>query len=169
MGAGLSRDALGNSLRPWGESMMLRPQASQKKSALDKKLVMIFSMGGQSFAAPMEEIGGIIYWPDGLMVPSETPFLNAVVWREKDIMPVFDLAEMLDLTIESDPPLCLLVKHEDGPLAVRIESNVPILQSVDCSSIKPPEGANPIIGGRLELDGRSMAMLYLSKLGKVQA
>ena len=131
---------------------------------------MIFSLGGQSFGVPTEEVGGVIDWPHSLMVPSKTPFVNAVAWREKDIIPVFDLAEMLELTVESDPPLCLLVKHEDGPVAVRIDSNVPMLYSVDCSSIKPrqPEGANAIVTGTFELDGKSMAMLCLSKLGKLQ-
>ena len=148
-------------------SLMSKRQVYQKKPALDKRFVMIFSMGGRSFAVPMEEVGGIIHWPDGMMVPSETPFVNAVVWREKDIIPVFNLAEMLELTIESDPPLCLLVKHEDGPLAVRIDSNVPMLQSVDHVSMQRSEGNNPFITGTCSLDGQSVTLLELSRLGKV--
>lgn len=152
-----------------GEPLLAKPQTNQKKLALDKKSVMIFSMGGQSFAVPMEEVGGIIPWPDSMMVPSVTPFVHAVVWREKNIMPVFDLAAMLERTIDSDPPLGLVVKHDDGPLAVRIDSDVPLLQSVDRVSIIPTDGANPIITGTCSLDGQSMPILSLKKLGKVQA
>lgn len=126
-------------------------------------------MGGQSFAVPMEEVRGIIPWPESMVVPSTTPFVHAVVWREKDIMPVFDLAEMLDRTIDSDPPLCLMVKHDDGPLAVRIDSSVPMLQPVDRVLITPTDEANPIITGTCSIDGQSMAMLCLSKLGKGKA
>ena len=153
------------------EPLMVKPQASPKPLAFDRVMVMIFMMGGQSFGVPLEEVRGVIHWPHSLMVPSKTPFVNAVVWHEKDIMPVFDLAEMLELTVDSDPPLCLLVKHEDGPLAVRIDSDLPMLQSVDRSSIMPKlsDEAVTIVTGTFELDGKSMAMVHLSTLGKPQA
>ncbi len=132
---------------------------------------MIFSIGGQSFGVPLEEVGGVIHWPQSLMVPSKTPYVSAVLWHEKVIMPVFDLADMLNVTVESDPPLCLLVKHEDGPLAVRIDSNLPMLQSLDRSSILPrlSDEAVSIVTGTFQLDGKSVAMVHLNKLGKFQA
>ena len=55
------------------------------------------------------------------------------------MLPIFDLAGQFDLTIESDPPLCLLAKHEDGLMAVRIDSDVPILR-VGGSRIDPAFG-----------------------------
>ena len=98
---------------------MLQSQASRKKTVFSKQWVTVFSVGGRRFAAGIEEVSGIVQWPSVVPVPSQTPFVNAVAWRGKEVLPIFDLAGQFDLTIESDPPLCLLAKHEDGLMAVR--------------------------------------------------
>jgi hypothetical protein len=85
------------------------------------------------------------------------------------VLPIFDLAGQFDLTIESDPPLCLLAKHEDGLMAVRIDSDMPILQSVDRASIRHSDGTDPVVVGTCTIDDQPIDLLCLTKLGKSPA
>ncbi|HSF66367.1 MAG TPA: chemotaxis protein CheW [Nitrospiraceae bacterium] len=148
---------------------MLQSQASRKKPVLSKQWVTIFSIGGRRFATGMEEVRGIVQWPSVVSVPSQTPFVNAVTWLGKEVLPIFDLAGQLQLTIESDPPLCLLAKHEDGLMAVRIDSDMPILQSLDRASIHLSDGTDSVIVGTCTIDGQPIDLLCLTKLGKPHA
>jgi len=145
---------------------MLQSQASGKKTVVSKQWVTVFSVGGRRFAAGMEEVSGIVQWPSVVPVPSQTPFVNAIAWRGKEVLPIFDLAGQFHLTIESDPPLCLLAKHEDGLMAVRIDSDMPILQSVDRASIQLSDGADPVVVGTCTIDDQPIDLLCLTKLGK---
>jgi chemotaxis signal transduction protein len=144
---------------------MLQSQANRSKTVSSKKWVTVFSVGGRHFATGMEEVSGIIHWPSVVPVPSQTPFVNAVAWRGKEVLPIFDLAGQFHLTIESDP-LCLLVKHEDGLMAVRIDSEMPILQSVDRELIQLSDNADSVVVGKCTIDDESIDLLCLTKLGK---
>ena len=145
---------------------MLQSQASRSKTVSSKQWVTVFSIGGRHFAVGMEEVSGIIHWPSVVPVPSQTPFMNAVAWRGKEVLPIFDLAEQFHLTVESDPPLCLLVKHEDGLMAVRIDSEMPILQSVDRGLIQLSDKADSVVVGKCTIDDEPIDLLCLIKLGK---
>ena len=148
---------------------MLQSQASRKKTVISKQWVTVFSVGGRRFAAGMEEVSGIVQWPSVVPVPSQTPFVNAVAWRGKEVLPIFDLAGQFQLTIESDPPLCLLAKHEDGLMAVCIDSEMPILQSIDHASIQLSDGADPVVVGTCTIDDQPIDLLCLTRLGKSPA
>jgi len=148
---------------------MLQSLSSGKKTILSKRWLTVFSVGGRRFAAGMDEVSGIVQWPSVVPVPSQTPFVNAVAWQGKEVLPIFDLAGQFHLTIESDPPLCLLVKHEDGLMAVPIDSDMPILQSVDHASIQPTDGPGPVVVGTCTINDQPIDLLCLTKLGKSPA
>ena len=148
---------------------MLQFQASRKKPIVSKRWVTVFSIGGRRFATGMEEVSGIVQWPSVVPVPSQTPFVNAVAWLGKSVLPIFNLAEYFHLTIESDPPLCLLAKHEDGLMAVRIDSDMPTLQSLDRALIQLSDGADPVVVGTCTIDEQPIDLLCLTKLGKPPA
>ena len=148
---------------------MLQFQASRKKPVVSKRWVTVFSIGGRRFAAGMEEVSGIVQWPSVVPVPSQTPFVNAIAWLGKDVLPIFDLAQYFHLTIESDPPLCLLAKHEDGLMAVCIDSDMPTLQSLDRALIQLLDGADPVVVGTCTIDEQPIDLLCLTKLGKPPA
>src|SRR5262245_2141405 len=148
---------------------MLQFQAGRKKPVVSKRWVTVFSIGGRRFATGMEEVSGIVQWPSVVPVPSQTPFVKAVAWLGKDVLPIFDLAEHFHLTIESEPPLCLLAKHEDGLMAVRIDSDMPTLQSLDRALIQLSDGTDPVVVGTCTIDDQPVDLLCLTKLGKPPA
>jgi chemotaxis signal transduction protein len=99
--------------------------------------IVMFSIGGQRLAAKAEEVGGIWPWTEALPIPSGTPHVGAVLRRGADVLPVFDLAGKLGREVEGATPFCLIVRHADGPLAIRIDGAMPTLQSVETARIRP--------------------------------
>jgi chemotaxis signal transduction protein len=102
-------------------------------------------------------------------VPSKTPFVKAVARREKEVMPVFDLAQKLNVQVQGATPLSLVVKHEDGPMVIRIDEEIPVLHMVEPSAVQPYSGSDPDIVATFA-DGAERIPIYsLAKLGKVDA
>ncbi len=127
--------------------------------------LVVFSVGGQRLAARTEEIGGVLPWTGTIAVPSDTPFVAALVRQENRCLPVFDLAAKFDRTMNEEAPLCLIVKHLDGPLAICIDSQVPSLHMVARSSMHYQVGSDPDIAGRCVADKEELPIINLMTLG----
>ncbi|HKW86537.1 MAG TPA: chemotaxis protein CheW [Nitrospiraceae bacterium] len=97
--------------------------------------LVLFSVGGQRFAARTEEVGGVWPWTYAMPVPSGTAFMNALVRRGEDVLPVFDFAAKLNVQVRGDSPLCLIAKRKDGPMAIRIDGEIPTLHVVEQAAI----------------------------------
>jgi hypothetical protein len=54
-------------------------------------------------------------------------------------------------------------------MAVRIDSDMPILQSVDRASIRHSDGTDPVVVGTCTIDDQPIDLLCLTKLGKPPA
>jgi chemotaxis signal transduction protein len=86
-------------------------------------------------AMKAQEVGGVWPWPGAVAVPSSTPWMSGIVRRGEEILPVFDLAGSLRVAVQGAQPLCLIVRHRDGPLAIRIDDHIPNLHTVEGASI----------------------------------
>ncbi|HJR75858.1 MAG TPA: chemotaxis protein CheW [Nitrospiraceae bacterium] len=139
---------------------------AQQPSVQRGRSLLVFSVGGRQLAAYMEEIAGVRAWPNTMSVPSDTPFVSSLVRLENDCLPVYDLAAKLNRTIDRTGPLCLLVKHEDGPMAVCIDSSIPSLYMADSTAIQ--EGADPEadITGTCLIGDEQVSIVRLARLGK---
>src|SRR6476661_6646152 len=118
---------------------MLRAARGQQQAQATKRSwnVVLFSVGGVKLAARTEDVGGVSPWTKSIPVPSRTPFVQAMLKREKDVMPVYDLATRLSRELEGDPLLCLVARHVDGPMAICIDGVIPSLHNVDAAHIVP--------------------------------
>ena len=128
--------------------------------------LLVFSVGGQQVAARTEDIAGVCPWPETMPVPSDTPFVAALVRLEKDCMPVYDLAARLNRTIDPATALCLIVKHEDGPMAIRIDPSIPSLHMVDSASVHEQTGGDSDIAGICSIGEERLRIIHLARLGK---
>jgi chemotaxis signal transduction protein len=137
-----------------------QPLAQRSRSLL------LFSVGGRQLAAYMDEIAGVRAWPDTMPVPSETPFVSALVRLENDCLPVYDLAAKLNRSIDPSGPLCLLVKHEDGPMAVCIDPSIPSLHMADSAAIQEEADTEPDIAGTCLIGDEQVTIVRLARLGK---
>lgn len=145
------------------------PRTSLGKKTGGKKtcLLMLFSIGHRRLAARAEDVGGI-FTPshDVIPVPSETPFVNALMRRGGDILPVFDLAARLQVQLQGGSPLCLIAKHRAGPMAVCIDAEMPSLHAVEEASIKSAQDANEETLGTWLMGTEEVPIYALSNLGR---
>jgi len=117
---------------------VLRASKQQEKSVVAKRSwnLLVFSVGGERLAARTDDVGGIAPWVNSIAVPSRTPFVQAMVRREKEVLPVYDLAARLNRSLLGDPLLCLVAKHVDGPMAICIDGDMPSLHTIEAGTLQ---------------------------------
>ena len=116
---------------------MLRGAVGRQRHAVSKTAhLLVFSIGGRRLAVKTEEVGGIGEWTGSVSVPSRTPFVSAIIRRDRTVFPVFDLAGMLNVLVRGTQPLCLMAKHPMGAMAIRIDEDMPVLHQLDSGAIR---------------------------------
>ena|SRR5581483_4528053 len=138
------------------------------KSAKTIPLV-VFSVGGRRLAAKAEEVGGIWPWTNSMLVPSGTAFVNAVLRRGDEILPVFDLAGKLNVQVEGQFPLCLIAKRYDGPIALCIDEEIPILHMLETEAIRPIFGEDPHVAAVCRIGTEELPLYSLVKLNSASS
>ena len=143
---------------------MLRGQSKQIGERADSWSLMVFSIGGSRLAARTKDVGGVRPWTGAMQVPSRTPYVNALMRNGEDVLPVFDLAGMLNLRVQGDTPMCLIAKRQDGPMAICIDATIPTLTTVESTALYPPEQPDPNILWQCQIDGITMPIYAFSNL-----
>jgi chemotaxis signal transduction protein len=128
-------------------------------------LVVVFSVGNRRMAVKAEEVGGVWPWVEATLIPSGTAHIRAVMRRGDDVLPVFDLAEWLHVQVQGVAPLCLIVKRQDGPMAVCIDADIPTLQTIDASAIKPSPNPGSEEAGLCQIGSEEIPLYSLLTLG----
>jgi chemotaxis signal transduction protein len=126
--------------------------------------LLVFSLGGRRLAVKTEEVAGIAKWNGSIPVPSRTPFVSAVMRRERHVFPVFDLAAMLQVAVKGDELLCLTIKHPRGALAICIDEEMPVLHALDTAAIQAYHGAEFEAVGSFASGLEQIPIIALSKL-----
>ncbi|MEO5957442.1 MAG: chemotaxis protein CheW [Nitrospiraceae bacterium] len=149
---------------------MLRAARGQQQTQTTKRSwnVVVFSIGGMKLAARTEDVGGVSPWTDSIPVPSRTPFVQAMLKRDHQVMPVYELANRLSRTLQGDPLLCLIARHIDGPMAICIDAAVPSLETVDAAAIRPTISGDLETLGLVTIGGDDVAIVALQRLGRLR-
>jgi len=147
---------------------MLRAARQQERAVATRQSwsVVVFSVGGMKLAAKAEDVGGISAWGIDVPVPSRTPFVGSLVKRDKDVLPVYDLATRLDRQPEEESSLCLVARHVDGPMAICIDAEIPSLHMVDASEVRPSRRNDIETIGSFVRDGMDIDIVALRRLGQ---
>jgi len=125
----------------------------------------VLSIGGQRLAVRTEEVGGVRPWTDPMPVPSHTPFVNALLRHDEEVLPVYDLAARLKQQARGTPPLCLIAKREDGMREVSMHGPVPTPTPLDPQTPHPSAEPASDILGYCVIDGEPVPLYSLTKLG----
>lgn len=147
---------------------MLRAARGQQQARATKRSwnVVVFSVGGVKLAARTEDVGGVSPWTESMPVPSRTPFVQAMLKRGDRVMPVYDLASRLSSPVQGDLLLCLEARHLDGPMAICIDADVPSLETVDATAIRPNDREDIETLGTVTIGGEDVAIVALQRLGR---
>lgn len=127
--------------------------------------LVVFSVGGRKLAARADEVLCITKWKESAAVPSQTPFVSSVIHSDNALLAVFDLAGLLNVSVQGTDPLCLMVKHPRGPMGIRIDGEMPVLRTLECSSVNPCHGEAFDSLGRFISDNDEIPIIILGKLG----
>ncbi|THJ23360.1 MAG: hypothetical protein CAF45_008170 [Nitrospira sp. CG24E] len=148
---------------------MLRATCGQQQAQVTKRLwnMLVFSVGGMKLAARTEDVGGISSWIQSIPVPSRTPFVQAMLKRDNQVMPVYDLATRLNRKPQGEPLLCLTAHHLDGPMAICIDAEVPTLETVDAAAIRQTGRGDIETLGSVTIGGNDVAIVALQRLGQL--
>lgn len=118
-------------------------QAIAKAAARRMVPLIVFSIGGKAFAMKAEEVGGVEPWPTSMAVPSTTPHVREMVRRGRAVHAVYDLAGHWSIRLAASTPLCVMVKWGNGEVAIRVDSQIPSLESADLAMIRVAPNARP--------------------------
>jgi chemotaxis signal transduction protein len=121
--------------------------ANQNKQRTRSLHLLIFSVGGRKLAVRTDELAGVRKWTEGIPVAGATPFISSVVHPDQAVPSVFDLAELLHVSVRGDAPMWVMAKHPRGILAICVDEEMPILHSLDAAAVQPYHGKEfPSIG-----------------------
>ena len=113
------------------------------------------------------EVSSISQWNESIPVAGRTPFVTAVIRQGQIVLPVFDLAASLHLTVQGSSPLCLRVKHPLGEMAMCIDEEIPVLHTMDPASIQTYQGKDVPAEGSYTNGLDEIPILSVSRLGSI--
>lgn len=116
-------------------------------------------------AARIEDVGEVLAWSATVPIPSRTPFVQAMLKRDNDVMPVYDLAARLRRLVQGNPLLCLVARHLDGPMAICIDADVPAISRVDAVSIRQNGERDIESLGSVTIGENDVTIVALQRLG----
>ncbi len=126
--------------------------------------VLVFSVGGRRLAVKTLDVGGVSQWGEPVPVAGRTPFVTAVVRLNQMVLPVFDLASSLRLSVQGSP-LCLKVRHPLGDMVMCIDEEIPVLHTLHPSMIQNYRGTDVPADGSYVNGLDEIPILSVSRLG----
>ncbi len=120
--------------------MLTRARQGKRDTASHSRGLLLFSVGGRQLAARMEEVVGVRPWTASIPVAGETPFVSEIVRHGQVVLPVFNLAGRLHVSIEGGQPWCLVAKHPLGHMAICIDDEMPVLLPYDSTNLQTYRG-----------------------------
>lgn len=145
--------------------MLRTGQRHQQDTARQSWQLLVFSVGGRRLAVKTSEVSGISQWIESIPVAGRTPFVTAVVRQGLTVLPVFDLAGSLRLTVQGSSPLCLRVRHPLGEMAMCIDEEIPVLHTFDPIAIRTYQGRDLPAEGSFTNGVDEIPILSVSRLG----
>jgi chemotaxis signal transduction protein len=149
--------------------IVLRAARGQQQAQAAKRLwnLLVFSVDGLRLAARTEDVGGVSAWTESIPVPSQTPFVQAMLKRGDQVMPVYDLAARLNRRLQGQSFLCLVARQSDGPMAICIDAELPSLETVEATSIRPDSSGDLETLGSVTIQGEDVTIVALQRLGRL--
>ena len=145
--------------------MLRAGQKHQQEAVRRLWQLVVFSVGGRRLAVKTLDVSGISQWTESVPVAARTPFVTAVVRQGQTVLPVFDLAASLHVTVQGSSPLCLKVRHPLGEMAMCIDEEIPVLQTYDPAALQEYQGKDVPAEGSYTSGLDEVQILSVSRLG----
>ncbi len=147
--------------------MLRTGQKHHPETARQSWQLLVFSVGGRRLAVKTSDVSGISQWNESVPVAGRTPFVTAVIRQGQTVLPVFDLAASLHLTVQGCSPLCLKIRHPLGEMAMCIDEEIPVLHTFDPAAIQTYQGTDLPAEGSYTNGMDEIPILSISRLGSI--
>ena len=148
--------------------MLRTGQNHHRMTARQSYQLLVFFVGGRRLAVKAVDVSGISQWAEPIPVAGRTPFITSVVRQGQTVLPVFDLAASLRLTVQGSSPLCLRVKHSLGEMAMCIDEEIPVLHTLDTATLQTYHGKDLPSDGSYTNGLDEIPILSVSQLGSTE-
>lgn len=145
--------------------MLRSAQTHQRQAVRQSCQLLVFSVGGRRLAVRTLDVSGISRWADPIPVAAQTPFITSAVRHNHTVLPVFDLAASLCLTVQGSSPFLLRVKHPSGEMAICIDEEIPVLHALDSATIQAYQGKDLPADASYTTGLDEIPILSVSQLG----
>lgn len=125
--------------------------------------VLLFSLGGESYAADLDPIESILPEPTLFCVPKQPAFFEGFFSHQGECLPVVSLRQLLGSAqaMERTGGKMLVVRHRGFLLAIRVDV---VMGTRGLEREKPEGPASENAAIPVEIDGQSVILLSLDRL-----
>ena len=145
--------------------------ASDRKDAKNQMMLIVFEVGREEFALPIEEVREVVKTPHIARIPQVPPHIRGVANVRGNVVAVVDLGIKMSLVPEErDPEHLMVIKSELYQVALGIDkvpnTLVVSAQEIDHSSavVLPAINEEPFIRGIVRKDKRLIILLDILKM-----
>ena len=118
--------------------------SNQPMTGSEEIQVVSFRVGGHTFAVNVFEVERVLRYQSPTAVPKAPAFLEGMLSRDNDLVPVIDLRKRLEVEAAiTDDTRTILLEWEQGRIGIVVDA-VLELMTVNVDAVKPPP---PIVQG----------------------
>jgi purine-binding chemotaxis protein CheW len=121
--------------------------------------LVVFSLGSEEYALPIASVHEIIRFTEPRSVVSEVAWIRGVIGLRGKIVPIYDLAARLGLTVGSDPGKIVIVETGADQVGVMVDEVEEVL-TVSAEQLESIPSANTeSIDSVAKIDDRLVILL----------
>jgi purine-binding chemotaxis protein CheW len=127
--------------------------------------LVVFSLGGEHYALPIQQVQEIIRYSDPRSVASPAEWLRGVISLRGRIVPVYDVAARIGVRTEvSDQTKIVIAEIGTETAGVIVDSVEEVLTVTDEQISAAPTADSSLIQAIIRVEGRLVALLTLDCL-----
>ena len=131
----------------------------------DHQQLVVFTLGGEHYALPIQAVNEIIRYSEPRSVASRTDWVRGVISLRGRIVPVYDVAARLGLTSELTEQSKIVIVEAGAETAGVIVDTVEEVLTVSQAQIEDAPGADSaLIESIVRIDERLIVLLTLNTI-----
>jgi purine-binding chemotaxis protein CheW len=124
----------------------------------DSRQVVVFSLGGEQYALPIESVSEIIRHTPPRAIASDDPYTRGVIGLRGKIVPVFDLAARIGITA-GDADKIVIVDNHGSQIGVTVDEVDEVLTLTGDQLETVPAADGDAIDSIAKIDDRLVILL----------
>jgi purine-binding chemotaxis protein CheW len=127
--------------------------------------LVVFRLGGEHYALPIQQVQEIIRYSDPRSVASPSDWLRGVISLRGRIVPVYDVAARIGVRTEvSEQTKIVIAEIGTETAGVIVDSVEEVLTVTEEQISATPTADSPLIQSIIRVEGRLVALLTLDSL-----